>query len=114
MAYTEDFAKVEVLNEIFKTFGDGWKVYGNEPDNPFTVVANDELGIATQIYDKNYDLFRMMRYKWYHPKYTIVELEAKQHRRNHIGMFKTRDLIPTIFDQRRWYKQYVDSRKVKV
>lgn len=115
MSGTKEQTKLEIINDVFsKKYGNEWKVYGNEPDHPFTVIANDSLEIVTQIFEKNYELKRWMRFSWYHPKLTLVELEAKAKRRAHTGMFKTVDIIPTIHSQKEWYKNFVQTRKKKI
>jgi hypothetical protein len=52
-----------------------WDMYGNTPEYPWTVVFNDLLEIATQLFDKNDDLLFYEKKRGYHPRYTNVELE---------------------------------------
>ena len=89
-------------------------MYSNEPDYPYTVVANDRLKIVTQIWDSNYILFKWMRYTWWHPNLTNTELESKKKRRTHIGLFPVQDLVESWNQKQKWYKQYVEIRKKNV
>lgn len=110
--YKGKSARALEINEDFeKTFGDGWKVYSNEPDFPLTVVANDVLEEVTQVFLSNYELKNWMKRKWYHPKYTNIELEAFGKRRVKVGLFNVADVIPTSKEKKRLYIQLIQSRK---
>jgi len=52
-----------------------WDMYGNTPEYPWTVVFNDRLQIATQLFDKNDDLLFYQKKKGYSPCYTNIVLE---------------------------------------
>lgn len=111
MSYDERNAKIEEINLKMSKYGDGWKAYSNEPDFPDTVVANDVLEIMTQRFDKNWDLKQWMKYSWYHPKYTVGELESlKNRRKTHFGLFPVRDMIPTLAMQHRLYRKFIKAR----
>ena len=108
-------AKASLLNEDFeRKYGDGWKVYSNEPDFPLTVVANDTLEEVTQVFTSNYELKRWMKRKWYHPRYTNVELDAFSRRRVKKGLYRATELIPNSYTRKRLYIQLIIPRIKKV
>ena len=112
MSGTVNQAGIEVLNDKMLKFGEGWRVYGNEPNFPHTVVANDILKIVTQIYDSNYELVGWMRHKWYSPVLTIVELKWKlREGKNERGIFKPTTIKPSLLTQKKWYDEYITIRK---
>ena len=114
MSGTSNQTSIIVIYEKMLKYGDGWTVYGNEPDFPHTVVANDLLKIVSQIYDANYELVGWMRHKWYHPCLTNEELKGKlRGSKSMRGLFKPTELKPSLSAQRKWYKDYVEARNIK-